>query len=156
MSRLMTKPTKWPLRPVKTQISLGIRPIWSESSGAQWVAKDSSFLHADSKDSDQTGRTPRLNWVFAGRTCHFVGFVMRRLICFQTPFTLLYIWFFIKISYNLVVQVYHFTIVIMSPNFGLGDILFLPRSSVCLSVTNCFCSVTWKPFKVSSCNFIQI
>ena len=25
---------------------------------------------------------PRLIWVFAGRTCHFVGFVMRWLICF--------------------------------------------------------------------------
>ena len=45
------------------------------------VAKDPSFLHADSEDSDQTGRMPRLIWVFAGRTCHFVGFVMRRLIC---------------------------------------------------------------------------
>ena len=29
---------------------------------------------------DQSGRMPRLIWVFAGRTCHFVGFVMRRLI----------------------------------------------------------------------------
>ena len=28
MSRLMTKPTKW-LRPAKTQISLGICPVWS-------------------------------------------------------------------------------------------------------------------------------
>ena len=28
-SRLMTKPTKWHVRPVKTQISLGIRPVWS-------------------------------------------------------------------------------------------------------------------------------
>ena len=64
----MTKPTKWFVRPVKTQISLGIRPVWSESSlCAQWVAKDPSFLHADSKDSDQTGRMPRLIWVFAGR-----------------------------------------------------------------------------------------
>ena len=27
---------------------------------AQWVAKDTSFLHADSEDSDQTGRMPRL------------------------------------------------------------------------------------------------
>ena len=35
---------------------------------AQWVAKDPSFLHADSEDSDQTGRMPRLIWVFAGRT----------------------------------------------------------------------------------------
>ena len=25
----MTKPTKWPLRPAKTQISLGICPVWS-------------------------------------------------------------------------------------------------------------------------------
>ena len=46
---------------------------------AQWVAKDPSFLHADSDDSDQTGRMPRLIWVFAGRTCRFVGFVMRQL-----------------------------------------------------------------------------
>ena len=89
----MTKPTKWlcaqrkislGIRPVwseaKTQISLGIRPVWSESSlWAQWVAKDQSFFHVDSEDSDQTGRMPTLIWVFAGRTCHFVGFVMRRL-----------------------------------------------------------------------------
>ena len=29
-------------------------------ASAQWVAKDPSFLHADSEDSDQTGRMPRL------------------------------------------------------------------------------------------------
>ena len=29
--------------------------------------------------TDQTGRMPRLIWVFAGRTCHFAGFAMRRL-----------------------------------------------------------------------------
>ena len=81
LSRLMTKPTKLHVRPAKTHISLGIRPVWSESLlCAQWVAKDPSFLHADSEDSDQTGRMPRLIWVFAGRTCHFVGFVTRRLI----------------------------------------------------------------------------
>ena len=34
--------------------------------------------------TDQTGRMTRLICVFAGRTCHFVGFVMRWLIC---PFT---------------------------------------------------------------------
>ena len=43
----------------------------------QWVAKDPSFIHADSEDSDQTGRMPSVIWVFAGRTFHFVGFVMR-------------------------------------------------------------------------------
>ena len=75
---------KWHVRPAKTQISLGIRPVWSESSlCAQWVAKDPSFQHADSEDSDQPGRMPRLIWVFAGRTYHFVGFVMRWLICAQ-------------------------------------------------------------------------
>ena len=73
----MTKPTKWHVRPAKTQISLGIRPVWSEPSlCAQWVAKNLSFLHPDCQDSDQTGRLPRLIWVFAGRTRHFVGFVM--------------------------------------------------------------------------------
>ena len=35
---------------------------------AQWVAKDPSFFLADSEDSDQTRRMPRLIWVFAGRT----------------------------------------------------------------------------------------
>ena len=35
---------------------------------AQWVAKDPRFLHADSEDSDQTGRMPRLIRVFTGRT----------------------------------------------------------------------------------------
>ena len=62
------------VHPVKAQISLGIHPVWSESSlCAQWVAKDPSFLHAPSEDSDQTRRMPRLIWVFAGHTCHFVN-----------------------------------------------------------------------------------
>ena len=75
----MTKPTKWHVRPAKTQISLGIFPVWSEPSlCAQWEAKNPRFLHADSRDPDQTGRMSRLIWVLAGCTCHFVGFVMRR------------------------------------------------------------------------------
>ena len=74
------KTNKMTVRPANTQISLGIHLVWSQSSlCAQWVAKDLSFLHADSEDSDQTGRVPRLIWVFAGRTCYYVGFVMRRL-----------------------------------------------------------------------------
>ena len=74
------KTNKMTVHPVKTHISLGICPVRSESSlCAQWVANDPSFLHADSLDSDQTGRIPRLIWVFAGCTCHFAGFVMRQL-----------------------------------------------------------------------------
>ena len=61
------KNNKMIVRPAKTQISQGI-----------WVTKDQSFFHADSEDSDQTGRMARLIWVFTGRTCHFVGFVMSR------------------------------------------------------------------------------
>ena len=38
------------------------------------------FLHADSEDSDQTGRTHRLICVFAERNGHFVDFDMRRLM----------------------------------------------------------------------------
>ena len=36
MSRLMTKPTKLHVRPAKTQISLCMRPVWSESSLSAW------------------------------------------------------------------------------------------------------------------------
>ena len=58
----------------KTQISLGIRPVWSESLlCAQMVAKGSVLLQADSGDSDQTGRMRRLIWVFAGRTVKIHG-----------------------------------------------------------------------------------
>ena len=48
----MTKPTyKMDVRPAKTQISLGIRQVWSESLlCTQWVARDPSFLHADNED----------------------------------------------------------------------------------------------------------
>ena len=64
----MTKPTKW-VRPAKTQISLGIRPVWSESSLSAWRKLGSLATHwAHSKDSDQTGWMPRLIWVFAGCT----------------------------------------------------------------------------------------
>ena len=39
------------VRPAKTQSSLGIRQVWSESSlCAHWVAKDPRFLHVDSED----------------------------------------------------------------------------------------------------------
>ena len=83
----MTKPTKWHARPAKTQISLGIRPVWSESSlCTQWVFKDPNFLKANREDSNQTGRMSRLIWIFAGRTCHFVGFVMRRFVYELTLF----------------------------------------------------------------------
>ena len=72
------------VRPAKTQISLGIRPVWSESLLSAWKKLGSLATHwAHSEDSGQTVRMPRLIRVFAGRTCHFVGFVMRRLYHFK-------------------------------------------------------------------------
>ena len=63
------KTNKVSVHPVKTQISLGIRPVWSESSLSLW--RKLGFLAtkwALSEDSDQTGWMPRLICVFAGRT----------------------------------------------------------------------------------------
>ena len=71
MSCLMIKSTYWHVHPAKTESLLC----------THWVAKNPSFLQADSEASDQTGRMPRLIWVLARRTCHFVGFVTRQLIC---------------------------------------------------------------------------
>ena len=76
MSRLMTKPTKL-LCAQRRQISMGICPVWSESLLSAWRKIGSLATHwAHSEDSGQTGRMPRLIWVFAWRTCHYVGFVI--------------------------------------------------------------------------------
>ena len=76
------KTNKVAVRPAKTQISLGIRPVWSESLlCAQSVAKDPSFLHVDSEDSDQTGADAQADQSLCWAHNHIVGFVMRRLTC---------------------------------------------------------------------------
>ena len=63
------KTNKMRVRPAKTQISLGIRPVWSESSLCAWRNLGSLATHwAHSEDSDRTGQMPRLIWVFAGHT----------------------------------------------------------------------------------------
>ena len=94
MSCLMTKPTKWHVCPAKTD-QPGHLPSLIESSLCAWrnlgslsaqrrLWLDWADAQADlrhSEDSDQTGWMPRLIWVFAWRTCHFVGFVVRRLKC---------------------------------------------------------------------------
>ena len=74
------KPNNLIVRSAKTQISIGISPVWSESSlYDDWVTEDPSFLHADSKDSDQTELMPRLIGVFSWRTVTFLVFLMSRL-----------------------------------------------------------------------------
>ena len=60
------KTNKMAVRPAKTQISLGIHPVWSESSLSTWRTLGSLATHWEhSEDSDQTGQNPRLFWVFA-------------------------------------------------------------------------------------------
>ena len=67
-SHSMTKPIKWHVRPAKTQISLGIQPVWSESSMSVWRnlgSLDTYWVHSD--DFDKTARTDRLinlRWVY--------------------------------------------------------------------------------------------
>ena len=52
----MTKPTKWVC--AQRRLRSAWASVQSDQSSlcAQWVAKDPSLLHADSKDSDQTGQ----------------------------------------------------------------------------------------------------
>ena len=82
------KTNKVTVRPAKTQFSLGIRTVWSESSLSAWRNLGPLATRwAHSEDSDQTGQMPRSaqsdlshRWAHT----HFVGIVMSRLKCFRT------------------------------------------------------------------------
>ena len=57
----LDKTNKVSVCPAMTQISLGIRPVWSESSLSAWRKLGSLATHwAHSEDSDQTGRILRV------------------------------------------------------------------------------------------------
>ena len=70
MSLHTTKPTQWPVRPAKMQNSLGICPVWSESSKlcALWVAKESRFLRLWSDWADAQADLS-LGWVHSSFCC---------------------------------------------------------------------------------------
>ena len=69
------------VRPAKTQISLCIRAVWSESSlGAFCIAKDAKFLHAYNEYFDLTARVRRLIWVYTGSMRQKVRFLAWRRI----------------------------------------------------------------------------
>ena len=104
------------IKMVETIVSLYLNcPVWSESSlCAQLVAKDLSYLHADREESDQTGRMPRLIWVFAGRTGHlvlswgglFYEYEMMAVECVMDSWLLpnlqwIFLWPFLNITYIL-------------------------------------------------------
>ena len=62
----MAKTNKMSVRSAKTQISLGIRPVWSLSAWRNLGSLVTHWTHGE--DSDRTGRMPRLIRVFAGHT----------------------------------------------------------------------------------------
>ena len=71
------------VHPAKTQISLGICPVWSESSLSAWRKLRSLATHwAHSEDADAQADLS-LRWAHS----HFVGFVMRWLICWPRQHT---------------------------------------------------------------------
>ena len=72
LSRITTKPTKWLYAQRRLRSASASAQSDQSSLCAQRVAKDPSFLPADSEDSDQTGQMPKLIWVFAGRTVNLL------------------------------------------------------------------------------------
>ena len=60
----------WHLRPLKTQTSLSIRSVWSDSLvGALWVPRVPTFPQAENEDSVQAVQMRRLIWKFAVCKC---------------------------------------------------------------------------------------
>ena len=73
---LMTKPTKWNVRPAKTQISLGIHAVWSVFAVHMKEAWVLSYPLSAQQRLWSDWADLSLRWAHS----HFVGFVMRRLI----------------------------------------------------------------------------
>ena len=72
LSGLMTKPSKWHVRPAyerQTGCTPRLIRVFAVCLVGIWGSKVSSCGQ----------RMPRLIWVFAEHTCHFIGFVMRGL-----------------------------------------------------------------------------
>ena len=75
MSRNMTKLTKWHVRPAKTQISLGIRPVWSEYSLSAWRSK--AWVVSYPLSAQRTKTVIRL----VGYPCWFESLLGAQLFC---------------------------------------------------------------------------
>ena len=74
MSRNVRQCTLEHVRQTKTQISLCIRAVWSESLlPALRNSASLAIQNAPSEDSDQTARMLRLILIFAGPTCPTVA-----------------------------------------------------------------------------------
>ena len=132
LSYSMTQPTKWHVLPAKTQISLVIRPVWSESSLSAWRSLGWVLSYPLSAQRRRWSDRwmARLILVFARRTHYFVGFVMRRLIKlvkidFHFLFkNKLFIYFLIYLFYFFFFFFCFFFLFCFFPfNFGSGELI---------------------------------
>ena len=85
----MTKPTMWLCAQQR------LRSAWAFAQSDQSLHCPHEETLGPQQPIECTGQMPRLSWVFTGHTCHFVGFVMRRLKNFsrlQLTFENLIIW----------------------------------------------------------------
>ena len=146
LSHLKTKPTKWHVCPVKTQINLGIRPVWSESCLSTWGRlKSLAIIRAHSEASNQTwwsesslGAKVILLVLLWGGSFYFVSLAStipvpansRRFISWNS---LRKRGFYI--SMHMYVSVYY---VILQTSSNTH--LYLSRRSTCLTVYIAFCS----------------
>ena len=118
--------------PAKTQISLGIRPVWSKSSLSAWRKLGSLItLWAHSEDSDQPGHPQRRLWSdwadaqadlsLRWAHTHFAGFVMSWLILMGIG---------VSNRYSDFTQSRHCNQTICIPTVWLGFILFSYMSHI--------------------------
>ena len=90
-----TKPTKWPVWPVKTQISLGIHPVWSESSLSACRNWDLSYPLSALRRLIRLGGWP--GWSESSLGAHVLLLVLS---CFGSYLWSLYIEMLVNLSYR--------------------------------------------------------
>ena len=121
-SHSTTKPTKWPVWPAKTQISLGIHPVWSvfaECMKKPWVL--SYPLSAQQRHWS--------DWVDAGRAVHIVGFFMTWLnykLYWSIAHNLSYDWLSLLMSHDWLSHDFH------------SFLLYCPKEETPTNVWNCW------------------
>ena len=153
------KTNKMTVRPAKTQISLGIRPVWSESSLFAWRKLGSLATHwAQAKILIRMGGCPLIDYCFTARQhkrgyiapranaqadlsvrwahSHFVGFVIRWLICYVLDEDVVKVFVSTLFIWAQTVAKLLFTCCLSSPSSNEG-LLF---SSIILT-NKCQCSI---------------
>ena len=67
--------------PTKTQISLRICTVWSESSFCMMKLCNLGYLNMPCEDSDQTAQMRSLIWIFAGHTSEGMTTLLICILC---------------------------------------------------------------------------